>query len=192
MTSPMPSPRRGEPTASVAEARSALDYWVRRLDRLPHRRRAARREARVMIARWERRHRDAVVAARAGRPLGRVVSGLGLTRLLEPPRPPGGPVERYPRGRARPAASARRSRERPPPGGGAGSRPPAAIAPAGPLPRAGRASAAGVDGPPTAGLGSAGERSPRRAAHAGSGAGRRARSGGGRASRAGPRRGDRP
>jgi hypothetical protein len=40
---------------SVAEAREALAYWRARLKRLPWYRRAARAEARGMVARWRRR-----------------------------------------------------------------------------------------------------------------------------------------
>ena len=40
---------------SVAEAREALAFWRRRLRRLPWYRRAARAEARGMVARWRRR-----------------------------------------------------------------------------------------------------------------------------------------
>jgi hypothetical protein len=40
---------------SVAEAREALAFWRGRLKRLPWYRRAARAEAREMVARWQRR-----------------------------------------------------------------------------------------------------------------------------------------
>ncbi|HEX6618445.1 MAG TPA: hypothetical protein VF024_02235 [Solirubrobacteraceae bacterium] len=40
---------------SVAEAREALAFWRTRLRRLPWYRRAARAEARTMVARWQRR-----------------------------------------------------------------------------------------------------------------------------------------
>jgi hypothetical protein len=40
---------------SVAEAREALAFWRTRLKRLPWYRRAARGEARAMVARWQRR-----------------------------------------------------------------------------------------------------------------------------------------
>ena len=40
---------------SVAEAREALAFWRARLRRLPWYRRAARAEARGMVARWQRR-----------------------------------------------------------------------------------------------------------------------------------------
>jgi hypothetical protein len=41
--------------ASVAEAREALAYWSQCASQLPWHRRAARREARVMVARWRAR-----------------------------------------------------------------------------------------------------------------------------------------
>jgi hypothetical protein len=85
---------------SVEDAREALEYWLRRVDRLPRRRRAARREARAMIARWERRHRDAVVARRSRTILGRIALEIGLQLLLEPPRAPGGPMTRRRRRKA--------------------------------------------------------------------------------------------
>jgi hypothetical protein len=85
---------------SSAIAHEALHYWLRRLDRLPHHRRAARREARAMIVRWERRYRDAVVAERSRKLLGRLALEVGLTFLLEPPRAPGGPIARRRRMRA--------------------------------------------------------------------------------------------
>jgi hypothetical protein len=85
---------------SSAIAEEALHYWLRRLDRLPHRRRADRREARAMILRWERRYRDAVVAERSRKLLGRIAHEVGLTFLLQPPRAPGGPLTRRRRVRA--------------------------------------------------------------------------------------------
>ena len=39
----------------------ALEYWRGRRDRLPWRRRAARREADLMVANWEQRLRSAVL-----------------------------------------------------------------------------------------------------------------------------------
>jgi hypothetical protein len=39
----------------IAEAREALAYWSQRADRLPWHRRAARREARELAARWRGR-----------------------------------------------------------------------------------------------------------------------------------------
>jgi hypothetical protein len=95
-------PKREHPHSYVtsAEAREALEYWLRRLQRLPHRRRRDRREARAMIARWERRYRDAVVAERGRSLLGRIALEIGLGFLLQPPRAPGGPIARRRRQRA--------------------------------------------------------------------------------------------
>jgi hypothetical protein len=53
-----------------------------------------------MIARWERRYRDAVVAERARTLLGRITLELGMDFLLRPPRAPGGPIARRRRRRA--------------------------------------------------------------------------------------------
>jgi hypothetical protein len=97
----MPTRRRTRDVfVTSAIAQEALEYWLRRLDRLPHRRRAARREARAMIVRWERRYRDAVIAERSRKLLGRLALEAGLTFLLEPPRAPGGPIARRRRTRA--------------------------------------------------------------------------------------------
>jgi hypothetical protein len=41
--------------SEIDEAREALEFWSRRADRLPWHRRAARREAREMTARWRAR-----------------------------------------------------------------------------------------------------------------------------------------
>lgn len=50
--SPAPGPRTGDtPGASLAEAREALAHWRQREESLPWHRRAARAEARSMIAR---------------------------------------------------------------------------------------------------------------------------------------------
>jgi hypothetical protein len=63
------------------EAREALDFWQRRLERLPRRRIAARREARAMTETWTARVREAELAACGSGPLGT------LRRLLLTPRP---------------------------------------------------------------------------------------------------------
>jgi hypothetical protein len=47
-----PYDRRVESTTDIAEAREAHDYWSRRAKQLPWHRRAARREARELAARW--------------------------------------------------------------------------------------------------------------------------------------------
>jgi hypothetical protein len=92
--------RRPHSYVTSAEAQEALEYWLGRLKRLPHRRRGDRREARAMIARWERRYRDAVVAERSRTILGRIALEIGLGFLLEPARAPGGPIARRRRRRA--------------------------------------------------------------------------------------------
>lgn len=92
--------RRPHSYVTSEEALEALEYWLGRLRRLPHRRRRDRREARAMIARWEQRYRDAVVAERARTILGRIVVEIGLGFVLQPPRAPGGPVARRRRHRA--------------------------------------------------------------------------------------------
>jgi hypothetical protein len=92
--------RRPQAHVTPQEAQEALDYWLGRLKRLPHHRRKDRREARAMIARWERRYRDAVVSHRARTILGRIALEIGLGFLLEPPRAPGGPLARRRRQRA--------------------------------------------------------------------------------------------
>jgi hypothetical protein len=47
----------------LEDCRASLTYWRERLAGLPHHRRADRREARAMIARWEARLRAAEAAA---------------------------------------------------------------------------------------------------------------------------------
>jgi hypothetical protein len=47
--------------ATLQDAVESLTYWRRRRARLPWYRRSARREASLMMARWERRVRAAVV-----------------------------------------------------------------------------------------------------------------------------------
>ncbi len=63
------------------EAREALAFWEGRLQRLPRRRLAARREAREMAARWRVRVREAELAAWGDGPL------AWLRRVLLRPRP---------------------------------------------------------------------------------------------------------
>jgi hypothetical protein len=66
-------PRDPYDGSDIAEAREALDYWSRRADQLPWHRRAARREARELAARW----RGRLVAAHLERwRLGRFQSAL--------------------------------------------------------------------------------------------------------------------
>ena len=63
------------------EAREALAFWEGRLQRLPRRRLAARREARAMAERWRVRVREAELAAWGDGPL------AWLRRTLLRPRP---------------------------------------------------------------------------------------------------------
>ena len=60
------------------EARSSLDYWRRRGSALPLYRRAARREAKEMAARWEARVRAAELARFEASVAGRVLAALGI------------------------------------------------------------------------------------------------------------------
>jgi hypothetical protein len=50
LLSRLAAPTEPHSTTPISEARSALHYWSQRADALPWHRRAARREARVMIA----------------------------------------------------------------------------------------------------------------------------------------------
>jgi hypothetical protein len=71
---------------SVAEAREALAFWRTRLRRLPWYRRAARAEARAMIARWQRRVVQAELERwrlpALARPLAAVIDWWGPNRRL--------------------------------------------------------------------------------------------------------------
>ena len=71
---------------SVAEAREALAFWRTRLRRLPWYRRAARAEARGMVARWQRRVVQAELERwrlhALARPLGTLVDWWGPGRGL--------------------------------------------------------------------------------------------------------------
>ena len=69
---------------SVAEAREALAFWRGRLKRLPWYRRAARAEARDMVARWQRRMVQAVLERWRLRGLSRPL--LALSELWGPTR----------------------------------------------------------------------------------------------------------
>lgn len=68
------------PTA--AEARESLVYWRSRLDRLPRRRRNARREARAMVVAWEERLRNAELERWGGGWLGGVAGFAAVLRSL--------------------------------------------------------------------------------------------------------------
>jgi hypothetical protein len=71
---------------SVGEAREALAFWRGRLKRLPWYRRAARAEARDMVARWQRRMVQAELERwqlrGLARPLLAVIDWWGPTRSL--------------------------------------------------------------------------------------------------------------
>lgn len=65
-----------------AEARESLAYWRDRLERLPRRRRAARREARTMVLVWERRLRGAEAERWGGGLIGRAAGAVAVARTL--------------------------------------------------------------------------------------------------------------
>ena len=67
---------------SAAEARESLVYWRARLDGLPRRQRAARREARAMVVAWEERVRNAELERLGSGWLGRSAGGLAILRTL--------------------------------------------------------------------------------------------------------------
>ena len=71
---------------SVAEAREALAFWRTRLRRLPWYRRAARAEARAMVARWQRRVLQAELerwqVPALARPLAAALDWWGPSRRL--------------------------------------------------------------------------------------------------------------
>jgi len=69
---------------SSSDARESLVYWRRRLDTLPRRRRAARREARAMVHAWEERVRDAEVHRWGGGVLGRAAGSLAVAFTMRP------------------------------------------------------------------------------------------------------------
>jgi hypothetical protein len=70
---------------ALEDARSSLDYWERRQRGLPVYRRAARREAREMAARWETRVRAAERVRFEATLAGRVLVWLGLSRFFVGP-----------------------------------------------------------------------------------------------------------
>src|SRR5262245_10297532 len=63
----------------LEDARSSLQYWQRRRKRLPLYRRAARREAKEMAGRWERRVDAAEQLAFEASTVGRLLATLGLS-----------------------------------------------------------------------------------------------------------------
>lgn len=69
---------------SPADARESLVYWRERLERLPRRRRAARREARAMVVAWEQRLRRAEIERWGGGMLGRFAATVAVLRTLRP------------------------------------------------------------------------------------------------------------
>ena len=70
----------------LEDARRSLEYWERRRRALPVYRRAARREARELAARWTERVRDAERAQFDASIPGRILKALGLSyiRLYRP------------------------------------------------------------------------------------------------------------
>jgi hypothetical protein len=66
------------------EAREALEYWRDRLQRLPRRRRADRREAQAMVVAWEQRLRGAEIERWGGGMIGRLAATVAVARTLRP------------------------------------------------------------------------------------------------------------
>jgi hypothetical protein len=69
---------------SPADARESLVYWRGRLERLPRRRLAARREARAMVVAWEERLRRAEIERWGGGMLGRFAATVAVLRTVRP------------------------------------------------------------------------------------------------------------
>ncbi len=69
---------------SPHDARESLAYWRGRLEDLPRRRRAARREAREMVFAWEARVRRAEIERWGGGLLGRFVASIVVLGTLRP------------------------------------------------------------------------------------------------------------
>jgi hypothetical protein len=69
---------------SSADAREALVYWRGRLETLPRRRRAARREARAMVCAWEERLRRAEHDRWGGGLLGHAAGAVAVLRTERP------------------------------------------------------------------------------------------------------------
>lgn len=67
-----------------ADARESLVYWRARLETLPRRRRAARREARAMVGAWEQRLRHAELERWGGGLLGHVAGFVAVLRTERP------------------------------------------------------------------------------------------------------------
>jgi hypothetical protein len=66
---------------SVDDARSSLEYWQRRREALPVYRRAARREAKEMAARWHDRLLAAEQLRFEASLAGRLLARVGISRL---------------------------------------------------------------------------------------------------------------
>jgi hypothetical protein len=71
----------------LADARRSLEYWQGRRKALPVYRCRARREAREMAARWEARVRAAERVRFEASVVGRILSAIGLSRLILLPLP---------------------------------------------------------------------------------------------------------
>lgn len=69
---------------SPEDAASSLAYWRARLERLPARRVAARREARAMVQSWEERLRRAEFERVGGGPVGRALAWIAVLRGERP------------------------------------------------------------------------------------------------------------
>ncbi|MDX6678892.1 MAG: hypothetical protein QOE31_2944 [Solirubrobacteraceae bacterium] len=69
---------------SSHDARESLIYWRERLDGLPRRRRAARREAQAMVVAWEGRVRRAEIERWGGGMLGRFAASVVVLRTVRP------------------------------------------------------------------------------------------------------------
>jgi hypothetical protein len=69
---------------SPQDARESLIYWRARLQALPRRRRAARREAREMVVAWEQRLRRAEIERWGGGTIGRFAATVVVMRTLRP------------------------------------------------------------------------------------------------------------
>ena len=65
----------------LEDARSSLEFWQRRHQRLPLYRFSARREAKVMAARWHERVVDAELVRFERTLFGRLLKRLGFSRL---------------------------------------------------------------------------------------------------------------
>jgi hypothetical protein len=63
------------------DARSSLEFWERRRSSLPLYRLSARREARIMAARWHDRVRAAELARFEATLVGRLLGRFGIARL---------------------------------------------------------------------------------------------------------------